>query len=580
MRLHSLSLHPNSSGKLLTRLASMSLLIATLAVETALPTSVAYDIGFFEFVPAIIAISYFEDRMIALAATFVMVAVGLLTRDVLHHPIDVGLWVQAILLLVAGGMIALTFHRQRQDYRTLLQVAEARLAALEATENRYRWAFERAAIGFANMNENGELQRSNKRLGEMTGYVEEELSSLPLSALVHPDDNHTLAEALTRLKDTTSFGSEIRLLRRDGTILWTRLALSLAVPADALPQSIFVVVDDISGERTAREALRAQKEWLDLALSSSRLGTWRIDFESGSVKGSAAFWEMMGLAPAPSRPLQELTAVVHPADLPNLMAPGELASGADYDAEIRIRRTGGHIRWIALRGRDELRDGRAQRIGVAADLTDRRITILLRAAAKKRERAMLEQRHRLNNLFPVITALVNMVGAPDNDIASYKQTLIEKIGALQATHLLLSRDGSLSASLRDLIVQELQPYMGTHDISISGPEIKMAEGSAESFAMIVHELTTNSVKHGALGTPAGRIEVVWQFVAQEPGADIVFEWSESGERRVSTSARRGFGSLIIGAGGEPIVGHSSKLEMLDHGLKYSVRLPPKAIGAS
>ncbi|RUX36458.1 diguanylate cyclase, partial [Mesorhizobium sp. M7A.F.Ca.CA.002.09.1.1] len=88
MRLHSLSLHPNSSGKLLTRLASMSLLIATLAVETALPTSVAYDIGFFEFVPAIIAISYFEDRMIALAATFVMVAVGLLTRDVLHHPID------------------------------------------------------------------------------------------------------------------------------------------------------------------------------------------------------------------------------------------------------------------------------------------------------------------------------------------------------------------------------------------------------------------------------------------------------------------------------------------------------------
>ncbi|TIN67213.1 MAG: diguanylate cyclase, partial [Mesorhizobium sp.] len=130
MRLLSLNLHPNSSSKLLTHLASMSLLIATLAVETALPASMAYDIGFFEFVPTIIAISYLEDRLIALAATFVMVAVGLLARDILSNPINVEVWIRAILLLVAGAMIALTFHRQRQDYRTLLQVAEARLVAL------------------------------------------------------------------------------------------------------------------------------------------------------------------------------------------------------------------------------------------------------------------------------------------------------------------------------------------------------------------------------------------------------------------------------------------------------------------
>ncbi|TIT57602.1 MAG: diguanylate cyclase, partial [Mesorhizobium sp.] len=83
-------------------------------------------------------------------------------------------------------------------------------------------------------------------------------------------------------------------------------------------------------------------------------------------------------------------------------------------------RPDGHIRWVALRGREEKYDDRLQRLGVAADLTERRQTTLLRAAAKKRERIMLEQRHRFSNLFPVITALVNMVDVPENNVARYK----------------------------------------------------------------------------------------------------------------------------------------------------------------
>ncbi|TIL52891.1 MAG: diguanylate cyclase, partial [Mesorhizobium sp.] len=102
-----------------------------------------------------------------------------------------------------------------------------------------------------------------------------------------------------------------------------------------------------------------------------------------------------------------------------------------------------------------------QRLGVAADLTERRQTTLLRAAAKKRERIMLEQRHRFINLFPVITALVNMVNVPENNVARYKETLIDRIRSLEATHLLLSGNSSGSGMLHDLVAQELQPYMGT-----------------------------------------------------------------------------------------------------------------------
>ncbi|WP_287222028.1 PAS domain S-box protein [Mesorhizobium sp.] len=569
----------NPSGRLLTHIASASVLAATLIFETKASVYIGEGSSFLEFIPAIIIISYLEDRGPALAATILMVAAGLWTRSTLHDQISGEDWARAILLLISGGVIAMTFHRLRQDVRELLEVAEARLAAVEATESRYRWAFERAAMGFANTNEKGELLQSNRRLSEMTGYEEDELAQLQLETLVHPDDRDALAQLLAGLgKDSASFVSEVRLSRKNGSAFWARLTLSLSVLDGVLSETIFVVVDDISERRAVHEALRAQKEWLDLALSAGRLATWRIDLKDGIVTGSGAFWDILGLPPAGSRRLEELSAVVHPADWPKLAVSRKLASVTNYDVEIRVRRPDGHIRWVALRGREEKYDDRLQRLGVAADLTERRQTTLLRAAAKKRERIMLEQRHRFINLFPVITALVNMVNVPENNVARYKETLIDRIRSLEATHLLLSGNSSGSGMLHDLVAQELQPYMGTREISVSGPSVTMSGGAAESFAMIVHELATNSLKHGALGDSKGRVEVNWTFASEDAGGDIVFDWVESGRRRPSKVVRHGFGSMIIGVDGAPLVGHSPKLEMTDHGLRYSLRLSRKEIG--
>jgi two-component sensor histidine kinase len=87
------------------------------------------------------------------------------------------------------------------------------------------------------------------------------------------------------------------------------------------------------------------------------------------------------------------------------------------------------------------------------------------------------------------------------------------------------------------------------------------------------------MKYGALGDPKGRIDVSWTFAPEDTGSEIVFEWVESGRRRTSSVVRHGFGSMIIGVDGAPLVGHSPKLEMTDHGLRYSLRLSRKEIGS-
>lgn len=571
-------LNSNMIGTPLAHVASILVLAVSIIFEATNSVHVGQGGDFITFIPAIIVIVYLEGRSAAIAATLVMAAAGLWARSVLKDQISSEDWTRAVFLLVSGGVIASIFHRLRQDLREALGVAEARLAAVEATESRYRWAFERAAMGFANTNRRGELLQSNRRLCEMTGYEEKELAQLQLEALVHQDGRDVVLELFRGLGDgAASFGAEVRLLRKDGTTFWARLTLSSSRHDEVFNESVFVVVDDISERRTAREALRTQKEWLDLALSAGRLGTWRIDFKDGTVTGSGKFWDILGLPPVPTRRLEELSAVVHPADLPKLTASIKPSSATNYDTEIRVRRADGHVRWIALRGREEKHDDRPLRIGVAADLTERRQTTLLRAAVKKRERIMLEDRHRFSNLFPVITALVNMINTPENNVAKYKEMLIDRIRTLEATHVLLSRHTSTSGILHDLVAQELQPFVETRDITIAGPSVTLSAGAAESFAMVVHELTTNSVKHGALGDSHGRIEVRWGLASDHAADDVVFDWVESGRRKITGVVRRGFGSMIIGVDGTPLVGHSSKLDISEHGLRYSLRLSRKEI---
>ncbi len=219
--------------------------------------------------------------------------------------------------------------------------------------------------------------------------------------------------------------------------------------------------------------------------------------------------------------------------------------------------------------------------GMIAFLLDRssRQSALLSAAVRKQEKLMLEQRHRFSNLFPVITAIVKMLDAPEGDLANFKETLVERIRALEATHTLLMHSADGSSTIHDLIVQELKPFLEAGKATITGPDIKISGGAAESFAMIVHELTTNSIKHGVLGDALGKVEARWALAPGGQSDEIVFDWIETGRRRATSIKRQGFGSMILGADGTPLLGHSSQFEIREDGLRYSLRLSRKEVQA-
>jgi two-component sensor histidine kinase len=64
---------------------------------------------------------------------------------------------------------------------------------------------------------------------------------------------------------------------------------------------------------------------------------------------------------------------------------------------------------------------------------------------------------------------------------------------------------------------------------------------AASVALIVHELTTNAAKYGALSLPDGCIDVHWEA----DGDRVEVSWIESGGPPVIAPTRQGFGSRLF-----------------------------------
>jgi len=70
--------------------------------------------------------------------------------------------------------------------------------------------------------------------------------------------------------------------------------------------------------------------------------------------------------------------------------------------------------------------------------------------------------------------------------------------------------------------------------------------SVQYLGMAVHELATNSVKHGALSTREGRLEVTWSIKKNEQGKKrLQFHWQEFGGPYVDQGTTRGFGLQVL-----------------------------------
>ncbi len=144
-----------------------------------------------------------------------------------------------------------------------MEFKKRRRIAHQSDECLYRSTFEKAAVGIAHVALDGTWLRVNPALCEIVGYSPAELKTLRFQDLTFPED---LAVDLSYVEQLISgqidhYMLEKRYVRKNGELVWGRLSVSLIRTHQGKPDYFISVVQDISGQKRAEEALvKAKKE--------------------------------------------------------------------------------------------------------------------------------------------------------------------------------------------------------------------------------------------------------------------------------------------------------------------------------
>jgi two-component sensor histidine kinase len=141
---------------------------------------------------------------------------------------------------------------------------------------------------------------------------------------------------------------------------------------------------------------------------------------------------------------------------------------------------------------------------------------------------------------------------------------------------LLAESRWAGTGLHELIRRQLTPYHGLAGakVRILGDDVFLNPSGALTLGLVLHELTTNAAKHGALAGAEGRIEIAAQVFSDTAGQRrLALTWTERDGPRVVRHPRRGFGSTMIEEGLAYQLGGSASLELAPDGARCAIEFP-------
>ena len=310
-----------------------------------------------------------------------------------------------------------------------------------------------------------------------------------------------------------------------------------------------------------------------LALAAGRMGSWDWDWINGDWMWDEGQFRIFGVDPQSFvvNPAN-VQALLHPDDFDELrQAMAQFNKGTrSYETEFRIIRPDGEIRWcVGTAAATVDKAGRVKRVsGVTVDITERK------RAEERQNLLTREVDHRAKNALALAQSIVRLTRG--ESVKAYIQAVEGRISALARVHTILSLSSWQGAEITKLVDEELAPYSMGDQIAFSGSNIQLQPATAQTLAMALHELVTNSAKYGALSTLSGRLTIKWEVQADV--LDIL--WEERNGPAVEKPASRGFGTKSVIASIELQLGGQAEFDWRAEGLICRLSVPLMQDGAT
>jgi two-component sensor histidine kinase/CheY-like chemotaxis protein len=324
-------------------------------------------------------------------------------------------------------------------------------------------------------------------------------------------------------------------------------------------------------ESTSRLVESEQRR--SMAIAAGKMGSWDWDWINGDWMWDEGQYQICGVDPqhfeVTSAAVQHL---LHPEDTHKLRkALARFAKGArSYETEFRINRPDGEMRWCVGTAAATIdKSGRVVRVsGVTVDITERK------RAEERQSLLTREVDHRAKNALALAQSIVRLTRAQDID--GYVRAVEGRISALARIHTILSLSSWQGAEITRLVDEELAPYAVAGQIKVSGSQLQLEPATAQTLALALHELVTNSAKYGALSAVSGRVAVRWETQDDDT---LMLAWEEVGGPVVQKPASRGFGTRSVIASIESQLGGQALFDWRSEGLvcQLLIPLPPQAV---
>jgi len=159
-----------------------------------------------------------------------------------------------------------------------------------------------------------------------------------------------------------------------------------------------------------------------------------------------------------------------------------------------------------------------------------------------------EAQHRARNLVSLAIALANQslhALRHHPDVQQY----IDRLRSLDAVARIgceIESDYCPLGAVVEQVVSRLDDPAAPR-IACAGPDIALTSRWAHLLAIVLHELTANALRHGALSSELGRVELRWAVEkdGSSGGDTLHLAWRERNGPQPLTRPRQGFGSHLL-----------------------------------
>lgn len=430
-----------------------------------------------------------------------------------------------------GGIITalLAVSRDITNQKTIEQTlieSEQRFRALANNIAQFAWMCD--ATGY--------LFWYNSRWFEYTGTTIEQMAGWGWKAVHHPDHVDRVVRRFTESLENGEAWEDLFPLRAaDGSYRWF---LSRAMPVRDANGQIALwcgTNTDVTEQRNQNQRLRQLARIIEL--SHEAILVW--DTMDGIVLWNTGCESLYGFSKnqALGKRSHELLKTMHP--IPRAEFERALFVNGDWSGELQHTASDGSEVWVESRQERIRVDGRDLVLETNRDITDRR------AADEIRNLLVGELDHRVRNTLSIIQSIADQTARTTADFRSFVANFNGRLQSLAGAHSVLTEANWWGAEIHALIQSQMSIVIGDPTrVYLDGPDVFLPPQTALQVTLILHELATNAVKHGAMSNATGKVELTWTVLQGEP-AQLQLEWRESGGPPVQTRAARGFGTTLI-----------------------------------